>query len=109
MTSGSLNIVIYSMVVLRILRYHVVISLGKLIPGLLKQMAWVVLHKTLLILMFFSSDINECEPTSDCMHQCNNTEGSYHCYCNEFFKVDTSDPKSCTRKFWSVESIVIIV
>ena len=57
----------------------------------------------------FSSDIDECQPTSDCMHQCNNTDGSYECYCNEFFTVDPNDPKSCTRKFWSVKLIEIIV
>ena len=43
-------------------------------------------------------DINECEPTNDCMHKCNNTIGNYTCYCNEFFEVNQSDSKSCVRK-----------
>ena len=47
---------------------------------------------------FISSDINECEPVNDCMHQCNNTAGSYKCYCNEFFEVDPGDLKACKRK-----------
>ena len=46
----------------------------------------------------FLLDINECEPTNDCMHQCNNTDGNYTCYCNEFFEVDPNDRKSCIRK-----------
>ena len=47
---------------------------------------------------FIFSDINECEPVNDCMHQCNNTAGSYKCYCDEFFEVDPGDLKACKRK-----------
>ncbi|CAH3044151.1 unnamed protein product [Pocillopora meandrina] len=40
-------------------------------------------------------DINECVPVSDCMHKCENTNGGYRCSCDDFFKVDPSDPKNC--------------
>lgn len=52
-----------------------------------------------LMVLFISIDINECEPTNDCMHNCNNTVGSYSCYCNEFFVVNPNDSKACIRKF----------
>lgn len=34
-------------------------------------------------IVFFSSDVNECElQTDECNHHCINTEGSYNCKCN---------------------------
>jgi hypothetical protein len=30
-----------------------------------------------------SLDINECDNSSICHHYCNNTQGSYHCYCQD--------------------------
>ncbi|XP_022801632.1 mucin-like protein isoform X1 [Stylophora pistillata] len=40
-------------------------------------------------------DVNECIPVSDCMHKCENTNGGYRCSCDNFFKVDPSNPKNC--------------
>ena len=40
-------------------------------------------------------DINECEPSNDCMHQCDNTPGSFNCSCNQFFVVDPTDWRKC--------------
>ncbi|XP_031551134.1 mucin-like protein [Actinia tenebrosa] len=40
-------------------------------------------------------DVNECDPSSDCMQGCVNTPGSYRCTCDEFFTVDPTNPKRC--------------
>ena len=94
------NNVIYSTVVLRILHYHALMSLRQMAHfQSIETSAIGCAPQNFINPDVLSSDINECEPTSDCMHQCNNTEGSYHCYCNEFFKVNPNDPKNCTRKF----------
>ena len=47
----------------------------------------------------FPADINECEPTSDCMQQCTNTQGSYTCSCNQYFTQDPNNWKNCTGNF----------
>lgn len=43
----------------------------------------------------FTADINECEPSNDCMQKCINTDGSYNCSCDEFFKPDPADWRNC--------------
>ena len=41
-------------------------------------------------------DINECDDNSDgCSHNCNNTDGSYECSCNNGYVLD-SDGKRCS-------------
>ena len=40
-------------------------------------------------------DIDECEPSNDCMHKCQNTQGSFNCSCNPFFGVDPKDWRKC--------------
>ena len=52
----------------------------------------MILHIILL------TDINECEPTSDCMQKCDNTVGSYNCSCDEFFKRDLADWRKCVGR-----------
>jgi hypothetical protein len=47
----------------------------------------------------FNVDINECMEGSDrCIHNCQNTEGSYTCICNEGFLLD-NDGYSCIGKY----------
>ena len=45
------------------------------------------------------SDVDECSPASDCMHQCENTAGGYNCKCDANFKVDPTDSKKCIREY----------
>ena len=41
------------------------------------------------------SDINECEsPSVKCMHRCENTDGSYHCFCHDGFEL-APDGSTC--------------
>ena len=47
-----------------------------------------------------SADINECEPSNDCMQKCANSIGSYNCSCDDFFKPDPTDWRKCSRKFF---------
>ena len=47
----------------------------------------------------FPADINECQPTSDCMQQCTNTQGSYTCSCYQYFTQDPNNWKNCTGNF----------
>ena len=50
----------------------------------------------LFFLLFFPSDIDECEQGSDgCEHNCNNTVGSFFCSCNTGY-VLTMDGQNCT-------------
>jgi hypothetical protein len=52
-------------------------------------------HTITVELIFFFSDINECETDSnDCDQLCRNTVGSFQCGCNEGYSL-TSDGKSC--------------
>lgn len=52
------------------------------------------------------SDVNECSPASDCMHQCENTAGGYNCKCDENFKVDPADSKKCIREYSYSRTII---
>ena len=52
------------------------------------------------------SDVNECSPASDCMHQCENTAGGYNCKCDENFKVDPTDSKKCIREYSYSRAII---
>ena len=40
-------------------------------------------------------DINECAGDHGCHHLCNNTDGSFHCYCNPGYMLD-SNGTTCT-------------
>ena len=40
-------------------------------------------------------DINECAGFNECHHLCNNTDGSFHCYCNPGYMLD-SNGTTCT-------------
>lgn len=44
------------------------------------------------------ADIDECEPTNDCMQKCSNTAGTYNCSCDKFFKRDPTDWRKCSGK-----------
>ena len=44
--------------------------------GLYKKITW------LLMLINIHLDVNECTGDHGCHHLCNNTDGSFHCYCN---------------------------
>ena len=43
-------------------------------------------------------DVNECAGDHGCHHLCNNTDGSFHCYCNPGYKLH-SNGINCTG--WS--------
>lgn len=48
----------------------------------------------------FPADINECEPTNDCMQKCTNSIGSYNCLCDDFFNPDPTDWRKCSRELF---------
>ena len=53
----------------------------------------------------FCLDINEClHGTNSCTQLCNNTLGSYTCYCNTGFKLAT-DHRTCSGK-WNIVSYI---
>ena len=43
-------------------------------------------------------DINECADDHGCHHLCNNTDGSFHCYCDPGFILD-SNGTTCKGDF----------
>ena len=47
-------------------------------------------------LFVFTSDIDECvKKTDNCSQNCNNTIGSYQCYCNDGYTLDSDDLHTC--------------
>ena len=40
-------------------------------------------------------DVNECAGDHGCHHLCNNTDGSFHCYCNPGYMLN-SNGINCT-------------
>ena len=53
----------------------------------------------LLATMSLFEDIGECYVNNGgCEHTCVNTPGSYHCECNEGYRL-AADGKSCIREF----------
>ena len=49
----------------------------------------------LIAYVFISIDINECDgENGGCSHICNNTIGSYQCFCEDGYELE-SDQQSC--------------
>ena len=49
--------------------------------------------------IYISVDINECVENNVCSQECLNTLGSFKCSCQTGFRLDSSDLKTCIRKF----------
>ena len=50
-------------------------------------------------MLLINTDINECfENIAMCSIGCNNTLGSFYCYCNEGYMLD-SDDRTCVGKY----------
>ena len=52
-----------------------------------------ILHVCCIVL-----DINECDGDHGCHHLCNNTDGSFHCYCNPGYVLN-SNGTTCEGTF----------
>ena len=50
---------------------------------------------SILSAQMYHLDINECAGDHGCDHLCNNTDGSFHCYCNPGYMLD-SNGTTCT-------------
>ena len=48
-----------------------------------------------LIQYEYCLDVNECTGDHGCHHLCNNTDGSFHCYCNPGYMLH-SNGINCT-------------
>ena len=48
-----------------------------------------------VFLLFIILDINECAGDHGCHHLCNNTDSSFHCYCNPGYMLH-SNGTTCT-------------
>jgi hypothetical protein len=69
---------------------------GKLI---LRLVVLYLIVKNKIIKMKLLTDVNECTSRHGCGQICENTVGSYLCSCEEGFKLQLSDRKTCRRKF----------
>ena len=50
-----------------------------------------------MLRIYVNSDIDECvDFNGDCEHNCTNTNGSYHCTCDEDYTLD-KDGHNCTK------------
>ena len=45
--------------------------------------------------VLYCLDVNECTGDHGCHHLCNNTDGSFHCYCNPGYLLN-SNRINCT-------------
>ena len=63
--------------------------MGWFITRLYKKLTW------LLMLINIHLDVNECTGDHGCHHSCNNTNGSFHCYCNPGYMLH-SNGINCT-------------
>ena len=50
---------------------------------------------------FIVLDINECAGDHGCHHLCNNTDGSFHCYCDPGYTLN-SDGTTCEGNFYYI-------
>ena len=50
---------------------------------------------TIYIVCMCCLDVNECTGDHECHHMCNNTDGSFHCYCNPGYMLH-SNGINCT-------------
>ena len=52
------------------------------------------IHQTFLLygisLIIVYVDVNECAGDHRCHHLCNNTDGSFYCYCNPGYMLDSN-------------------
>ena len=54
-----------------------------------------------LVLLYISSDINECEiDNGGCHHLCHNLPGGYNCSCLEGFAPDKDNEDICSGKLY---------
>ena len=53
---------------------------------------------------YIALDINECAGDHGCLHLCNNTNGSFHCYCDPGFMLD-SDGTTCEGNYYITSMI----
>ena len=52
--------------------------------------------------VYIQLDINEClTDNGGCAHNCNNTAGSYQCYCEDGYKLN-SDDHTCDGKISTI-------
>ena len=57
----------------------------------------------------FSVDIDECETGAhNCSQRCNNTEGSYHCFCYDGYMLE-ADLQNCSGNFTDSHCIYIYI
>ena len=68
----------------------------------LHKMTLSVLLYMLASAMFIATDIDECRDNGgNCSHHCNNTMGSYSCYCDIGYALNTTDGQTCDGKLFT--------
>ena len=72
-------------------------DLDEICQGCLKQLPIASYGHTSILTI---SDVNECssEVLNNCTHLCNNTEGSYLCFCEAGFVLHPADNSTCIGK-----------
>ena len=55
----------------------------------LKNLSYTNCATTYLYIIYYL-DVNECAGDHGCHHLCNNTNGSFHCYCNPGYMLDSN-------------------
>ena len=59
----------------------------------------MVLNNYVHIILHYSSDMDECSDNTDnCSQHCNNTVGSYTCYCDNGYTLNITDGHTCDGK-----------
>ena len=65
-----------------------------------RKALYFVYYATILnvkeFLFVLITDVNECmDNTDNCSQNCINTIGSYYCYCNDGYTLDSDDQHTC--------------
>ena len=69
----------------------------------------VVMDSQTYCCVVFYTDINECAEDSDgCAHNCNNTLGSYICYCDVGYNSSGRDGRSCNGRSSLIRGLKLI-
>ena len=72
---------------------------GSLSYGIIPKVDFVISFIIpLLVRLFSDTDVDECKKkTSGCSQECNNTIGSYKCFCKDGFRL-TNNSHTCEGK-----------
>ena len=78
-------------------KYHIYATVAQH-NGVVDHATIIAVYGYICVHLLYCLDVNECTGDHGCQHLCNNTDGSFHCYCNPGYMLH-SNGINCTG--WS--------